>query len=55
LNNYATIDCIGGNASPKLELDEKAAKGLIGKAGEEFEKFRVVQDMEFESDFDREV
>jgi len=30
-----TIDCIGGKASPKLKLEEKDAKGLIGKSGEE--------------------
>jgi hypothetical protein len=30
-----TIDCIGGKASPKLELEEKDAKGLFGKAEEE--------------------
>jgi hypothetical protein len=29
------IDCIGGKASPKLELEEKDAKGLIGKSEEE--------------------
>jgi hypothetical protein len=30
-----TIDCIGGKASPKLELEGKDAKGLIGKSEEE--------------------
>jgi hypothetical protein len=30
-------------------------KGLIGKSEEEYEKFRVGQDREFEGDFDREV
>ena len=30
-----TIDCIGERTSPKLKLEEKGAKGLIGKSGEE--------------------
>ncbi len=30
-----TIDCIGERTSPKLELEEKDAKGLIGKSEEE--------------------
>jgi hypothetical protein len=29
------IDCIGGKASPELELEEKDAKGLIDKSEEE--------------------
>jgi len=29
-----TIDCIGEKVSPKLELEEKDAKGLIGKSEE---------------------
>jgi hypothetical protein len=30
-----TIDCIGGKAFSKLELEEKDAKGLVGKSEEE--------------------
>jgi len=30
-----TIDCIGEKTSPKPELEEKDAKGLIGKLEEE--------------------
>ena len=29
-----TLDCIGGKVSPKPELEEKDAKGLIGKPEE---------------------
>ena len=29
------IDCVGEKTSPKLELEEKDAKGLIGKSEEE--------------------
>ena len=33
-----TIDCIVGKVAPKLELEEKDAKGLIGKSEEDEEK-----------------